>query len=138
VERGELARDSERLLSGEDVNQLSFGFGRVCGADSPECLAMHPAWQIYRRRERLFLYGLVTYPFCMSIIGISIDHLHLNDAIIYGIAAVWGCFLIFTYLRVALMRCPRCGKLFFFKYGFNAYWLTSKCKHCALPEYADP
>jgi hypothetical protein len=96
-------------------------------------------WDEYRRRRKLNLFAFIGYlPVVFGTAVIAEPLIHFPGAPIVVMVG-WMIFIAVADVRHAKFRCPRCGGLFFLRYGFYArYYDEPRCVHCGLPKYAPP
>jgi hypothetical protein len=95
-------------------------------------------WDKYRRRRKLYLFAFIGYfPAVLGTAAVA-EPIHFPGAPIVVMAG-WMIFIAVADVRHAKFKCPRCGGLFFLRYGFYArYYDEPRCVHCGLPKYAPP
>ncbi len=96
-------------------------------------------WVKYRRRRKLYLFAFIGYlPAVFVTAEVAEPLIHFPGAPIVVMVG-WMIFIAVTDVRHAKFRCPRCGGLFFLRYGrYARYYDAPRCVHCGLPKYAPP
>ena len=91
-----------------------------------------------RRRRKLALFAAFGYLPIVFGTAVATDYfLHTSGPVI-PVMFGWLIFLVVANVRCQRLRCPRCRKLFFVKYGSFANRDQPRCVHCGLPKYAPP
>lgn len=92
-------------------------------------------WQEYKRLRNQFWLVFAGYvPVCFAIALVSIKLFHTFTPAFIAALLYMG-LLLFTGNRVALWRCPRCGKWFAATWWYNLGFLARPCVHCGLRKY---
>ena len=93
-------------------------------------------WSTFRRWRNLGIVAVVTFIPLLTIVGLFVRRFHWPDSAFLVMALLDVAFVTVTWTRLALFRCPRCGKPF-----FTTTWYRNpfarKCVHCGLPKYAN-
>jgi hypothetical protein len=94
-------------------------------------------WRQFRRTTRIGVMALLVIPLS-AVLGILAARQPATDALIRPLFVAAGASLAIALLATgyqSLLRCPRCGHLFFRKKWNSYYLLRRSCASCTLKLY---
>jgi hypothetical protein len=97
-------------------------------------------WAQFRSTKRLqrWLLGLLATSWLAGLLAHTVLKAHLSG-LKYAFIGAFAVFAVSTAIIegwLMHLRCPGCGNCFFYK-GVFRNTFSSKCRHCALPLYAE-
>jgi len=110
---------------------------RVGSLNSGHMTSSVDPWREYRKRRNLAIFAFVGYTPFVFLIGILTMHLLHTETPFYIVAISWMAFYAIASFRWLALKCPRCGKPFFFRWWPppNNFVFVRRCLHCGLPKY---
>jgi hypothetical protein len=93
-------------------------------------------WSKFRKLRNWGLLALVAFIPWLTLVGLAVQRFLWPDGVFLAVSLLCVAGLTVPWTRLALFRCPRCGKRF-----FTTMWYRNpfarKCVHCGLPKYSN-